>query len=194
MQRTVFILTFVLCLVFADQAQAQRCLPGMQGIQITSGMVDGFRSSENEDNTGFYLGLAMTAYAKNSNKWVYGAEYLKRNYPYKNGHIPVRQLTGEGGYYYNFLTDGSKILFFSLGFSALAGYETVNKSEKLLYDGSTLLNKDKFLFGGAITLEMEAYLSDRVVLLLTTRERVLWGTTTGHFHSQFGIGLKFIIN
>jgi hypothetical protein len=43
-------------------------------------------------------------------------------------------------------------------------------------------------------LEMETYLSDRIVLLLTARERVLWGTSTGHSHTQFGLGLKFIIN
>lgn len=91
-------------------------------------------------------------------------------------------------------TDPNKIFLFSLGGSALAGYETVNWGEKILYDGSTLRNKDRFVYGGAITLEMETYLTDRIVLLLTARERILWGTTTGHFHTQFGLGMKFIIN
>ncbi|MDD4264723.1 MAG: conjugal transfer protein TraO, partial [Firmicutes bacterium] len=57
-----------------------------------------------------------------------------------------------------------------------------------------LRNQDRFIYGGAITLEMECYLSDRVIFLLTARERVLWGTTTGQFHTQFGAGVKFIIN
>lgn len=65
--------------------------------------------------------------------------------------------------------------------------------EKTLFDGTTLRNDDAFIYGGAITLEMETYLSDRVVLLLTGRERILWGTSTGHFLTQFGLGLKFII-
>ena len=26
------------------------------------------------------------------------------------------------------------------------------------------------------------------------RERCLWGNSTGHFHTQFGVGVKFIIN
>jgi hypothetical protein len=43
-------------------------------------------------------------------------------------------------------------------------------------------------------LELETYLTDRLVLLLTGRERFLWGTSTGHFHTQFGIGLKYMIN
>ncbi|MBM0145641.1 conjugal transfer protein TraO, partial [Segatella copri] len=26
------------------------------------------------------------------------------------------------------------------------------------------------------------------------KERLVWGNSTGHFHTQFGIGMKFIIN
>lgn len=46
----------------------------------------------------------------------------------------------------------------------------------------------------AVTLEVDAYLTDRIILSLTGRERILWGTTTGHFHAQFGMGVKFIIH
>ena len=35
---------------------------------------------------------------------------------------------------------------------------------KLLFDGSTLRNKDGFLYGGAVTYQPETYLTDRVVL------------------------------
>jgi hypothetical protein len=194
MKKVMFFIAVAFCLVGGGKAHAQRALPRMKGLQVSGGMVDGFHSSENLDKTGYYMGIAMTTHTRNANKWMFGAEYLNRNYPYKGGHIPVAQFTGEGGYYYNFLMDDSKTLFFSIGASTLAGYETVNKGEKLLYDGSTLQNKDKFLYGGAITLEMETYLSDWVILLLSGRERILWGTTTGHFHTQFGIGLKFMIN
>ena len=85
-------------------------------------------------------------------------------------------------------------ILLSLGVSGLAGYETVNWGEKSLYDGSTLRDEDGFIGGGAMTLEMETYLTDKIVLLLTGRERVLWGNSTGHFHLQFGVGIKFIIN
>ena len=194
MKRTVFILTIVLCFAFSGGAYAQRCLPGMKGIQVTGGMVDGIYSSSNKNETGYYFGMAMATYTKNANKWVFGAEFLNRYYPYKNDRIPVTQFTAEGGYYLKFLSDPNKIVLFSLGGSALAGYETSNWGEKILFDGSTLRNKDRFLYGGAITLEMETYLADRVVLLLTARERILFGGTTGKFHTQFGLGLKFIIN
>lgn len=194
MKRLYLILTIVLCLVFTDQVHAQRSLPGMRGIQLTGGMADGIYSSKNDNEAGYYFGVAMATYAKNGNKWVFGAEYLERYYSYREKRLPIAQFTAEGGYYYNFLTDPSKTVFLSLGGSALAGYETSNWGEKTLYDGSTLQHKDAFIYGGAITLEIETYLTDRVVLLVTGRERILWGNSTGHFHTQFGIGLKFIIN
>ena len=194
MRKLSIIVTFVLCLVFTDQLHAQRCLPGMQGIQVTGGMVDGFHLSDKKNELGYYFGMSMATYAQHANKWVFGAEFLNKYYPYKEDRIPVNQFTAEGGYYLKFLSDRNKVVLFSLGGSALAGYETSNWGEKTLFDGSTLRNKDSFIYGGAIALEMETYLSDRVVFLLTARERVLWGTSTGHFHTQFGVGLKFIIN
>jgi len=194
MRTAVILIVTALCFVLADRAHAQRALPGMQGLQITGGMVDGIYSTNNNNESGYYFGAAMATYSKNANKWIFGAEYLRRNYAYESGIIPVEQFTGEGGFYYNFLSSRGKVVFFFIGASALAGYETVNRGEKLLNDGATLQNDDGFVYGGAITLEIESYLTDRIVLLLTGRERMLQGTTTGNFHAQFGIGLKFIIN
>lgn len=196
MKKTILIISLVFCMSLAliGQAHAQRQLPGMRGIQATGGMVDGFHSTDNRNELGYYFGLSMATYSKSGNKWVFGAEFLNKYYPYKEERIPVNQFTAEGGYYLNFLSDNSKTILFSVGGSALAGYETSNWGEKLLFDGSTLHNEDAFIYGGAVTLEVETYLSDRVVLLLTARERVLWGTTTGRFHSQFGLGVRFMIN
>lgn len=194
MKRVTIILTLALCFAFSGGAYAQRCLPGMRGIQVTGGMVDGIYSSKTKNETGYYFGAAMTTYTKNANKWVFGAEFLNKYYPYKETRLPMAQFTAEGGYFLKILSDPSRTFLLSLGGSALAGYETSNWGEKTLYDGSTLRNKDAFIYGGAITLEIETYLSDRVVLLLTGRERIMWGNSTGHFHTQFGIGLKFIIN
>lgn len=194
MRAAVILIATALCFVLSNKAHAQRALPGMQGLQITGGMVDGIWSKDNNNESGYYFGIAMATYGKNANKWVFGAEYLRRNYAYESGSIPVEQFTGEGSFYYNFLSSPGKAVCFSIGASALAGYETVNRGEKLLDDGASLQNDDGFVYGGAFTLEMESYITDRVVLLLTGQERILQGTTTGHFHAQFGIGLKFIIN
>ena len=140
------------------------------------------------------IGAAYSVYTKNANRWVIGGEYLHKKYDYKDMRIPVEQFTAEGAYYLKFLSDRRKTFFLSLGLSALAGYETSNRSEKLLPDGSTLLDKDCFIYGGALTLELEAYLTDRVALLLNARERALFGSDIGKFHSQVSLGVKFIIN
>ena len=184
----------VMAIAIATASQAQRQLPGMRGLEARSGMVDGIYTSANDNEAGYYFGAALSSYAKGGNKWVFGAEFMERYYPYREIRIPVSQFTTEGGYYFKFLSDPSKTVLFYLGGSALAGYETANWGEKVLYDGSTLLHKDSFVYGGAVTLEMETYITDRIVLLLTGRQRILWGNSTGHFHTQFGAGVKFIIN
>ena len=184
MKRFLFIgILFVLCLHF-NQAHAQRYLPGMKGLQVTAGMADGVHWNDNTDFA-YHIGAAYSVYTKNANRWVIGGEYLHKKYDYTDMQIPVEQFTAEGGYYLKFLSDRRKTFFLSLGLSALAGYETSN---------STLLDKDCFIYGGALTLELEAYLTDRVALLLNARERALFGSDIGKFHTQVSVGLKFIIN
>ena len=193
MKRFLFIgILFALCLHF-NRTHAQRYLPGMKGLQVTAGMADGVHWNSNTDFA-YHIGAAYSVYTKNANRWVIGGEYLHKRYDYKDMQIPVEQFTAEGGYYLKFLSDRRKIFFLSAGLSALAGYETSNRSEKLLPDDSTLLDKDCFIYGGVLTLELEAYLTDRVALLLNARERMLFGSDIGKFHTQVGIGLKFIIN
>lgn len=183
---------FALCLT-SFQAHAQRYLPGMKGLQVTAGVTDGVHWNSDTDFA-YHIGAAYSVYTKNANRWVIGGEYLHKKYDYKDMQIPVEQFTAEGGYYLKFLSDRRKTFFLSLGLSALARYETSNRSEKLLPDGSTLLDKDCFIYGGVLTLELEAYLTDRVALLLNARERALFGSDIGKFHTQVSLGLKFIIN
>lgn len=191
MRKVLFFLTALV--VLTGQVNAQRCLPKMKGIQLTAGMTDGFYNRANRNETGYYFGTALSSYTKSGDKWVFGGEYLLKHYPYKNIRIPVAQFTAEGGYYWNFLSDAGKTLFLSIGGSTLAGYESVNRGEKLLFDGSTLTNDGAFVYGGTTTLELECYLTNSIVLLLNARERCLWGGSTGHFHAQFGAGIKFIL-
>ena len=178
--------------LFTGQAHAQRCLPKMQGIEVKANMADGFKLGDNDG--GYSLSAALSTYTKGGNKWVFGGEYLLKNQPYKEKKIPVAQFTAEGGYYFKILSDARKTVFVYTGASALAGYETVNWGDKVLHDGAMLHDKDSFIYGGALTLDVEFYVADRVALLANLRERCLWGNSTRHFHTQFGLGVKFIIN
>lgn len=190
----MFFLFVVSLALFAGQAHAQRCLPKMKGIRLTAGMADGFYAKSASNNTGYTFGASLATYTKGGHQWMLGAEYLRRYHPYRERRIPVEQFTGEGGFFCNLLSDGSKTFFLSAGISALAGYETVNGGKKLLFDGSTIRNKDGFIYGGAITLQAETYLSDHLVLLLYGRERCLWGGSTERFHTQYGVGLKIMLD
>jgi hypothetical protein len=76
----------------------------------------------------------------------------------------------------------------------MAGYETVNWNDKVLFDGATIDNGDAFLYGGALTLELETYLTNKFVLLANVRERLLVGSSVGNLNTQVGIGIKIIIN
>lgn len=178
--------------LFTGQAHAQRCLPKMQGIEVRANMADGFKLGGNDG--GYSLGAALSTYTKGGNKWGVGGEYLLKNKPYKEKKIPVAQFTAEGGYYFKILSDARKTVFLYAGASALAGYEMVNWGDKVLHDGAMLHDKDSFIYGGALTLDVEFYVADCVALLANLRERCLWGNSTGHFHTQFGLGVKFIIN
>ena len=190
MKKYLFLFVAVVSLALSPgQAYAQRYLPKMMGVEIRGGFVNGSKSPLN-----YYTGIAMSGYTKKANRWVVGAEYLLKNYDYRGTSVPRAQFTAEGGCYLKFLSDPTKTFFFSIGGSALAGYETVNWGDKMLYDGSTLLAKDAFIYGGAITLELESYITDRIVLLANVRERVLWGGSLGKFSTLFGLGVKFIIN
>lgn len=193
MKRFVLLLVASLALC-VGQADAQRCLPKMRGIELRGGMADGFYSHSNRADAGYYFGATLATYTKGGDKWVFGGEYLQRYNPYKERRIPTAQFTAEGGFYYNFLSDARKIFFVYIGGSALAGYETVNWGDKVLFDGSRLASRDAFIYGGALSLEVEAYLADRIALTVNLRERCLWGGSTGRFRTQFGVGLKFIIN
>lgn len=189
----IITLVFALSLFVIEQAYAQRYLPGQKGIQITGGCVDGFKL-RNEDGQAFFGGLALSSYTKNGNRWVFGAEYLQKKHAYKDILIPASQITAEGGYYFKFLSDLSKTVFFSIGASAMTGYETINWGKELLFDGATILSKDNFLYGGAVSFEIETYLSDRLVLLVNARERILLGSDISKFHTQVGIGINIVIN
>jgi hypothetical protein len=176
-----------------NSVHAQRYLPRQSGLQITGGMADGFHWNKKTDFA-YYFGMAVATYTKRGNRWVVGAEYFHKKYRYKDVKVPVEQYTAEAGYYLKCLSGRKKAFFLSVGLSGLVGYECSNKGKKLLYDGATLNNKDAFIYGGAATLEAEIFFCDRVIFLINVRKRLLFGSTIGKLHTQFGVGLKFILN
>ena len=61
----VLLLAAMLAL-FLGQAQAQRCLPCMKGVQLMADMVDGFYCGKDRNDTGFAFGLAVSTDRKST--------------------------------------------------------------------------------------------------------------------------------
>ena len=186
-----YLFLFAVCVSLAlssGQAYAQRYLPGMKGVELRGGFAGNLKSPVD-----WYTGFAVSGYTKRANHWVAGVEYLLKNYGYRETSVPRAQFTAEGGYYLKFLSDPAKIFFLSVGGSALVGYETLNWGERLLYDGARLHDSDAFIYGGALTLSADFYLSDRLALGAHIKERFVFGNDTGHFLTQFGVHVKLTI-
>lgn len=178
----------------AGKVSAQRYLPGQTGLELTLGGVDDFGRNVRHLRGNFQVGLALSRYNRNRSRWVFGADYVKKHYAYKETAVPKEQFTAEAGCLFPFLSDRGRNVFLSAGLSALAGYERVNRNGRLLYDGATLLHKGAFIYGFAPAFEMETYLTDRWAFLFNVRQRVFFGSSVGHFHTVVAVGLKYIID
>ena len=190
MKKAIMIIAAMLNL-FGGRAMAQRCLPGMSAVEIKADMADGFYTG-NSRNCGYSFGVFYSVYKGGANTWSFGGEYLQTYKPYgAKGRIPVAQFTGEVGYNLHLLSDYSQTFHLYGGVSALGGYETVNWGKHLLPDGSTIQAEDAFIYGGAVTLSADFYLSDHVALGAHIKERFVFGNDTGHFLFAYGLHLKY---
>lgn len=180
-----YIYTVMLVLMGFMVAQAQRMLPGQKGLEIGTGVL-----SNNKTGNDYYINLGMTKHGKKGNYQLWAAEYTHRYHCYKNILIPQETYTAEGGYSFLLLGDARKNVTLNAGITAVAGYETINRGESLLYDGAKLESNDHFIYGAGGRLTFETYLSDHFVLLLQGRTKVLWGTDLGRFRPSAGVGLR----
>lgn len=192
MKKYLFITMCAFLSLWTGEVSAQRYLPGQTGLQLTLGGVDDFGRNVRHLRGNFQAGLALSRYNRNRSRWVFGVDYVKKHYAYKETAVPKEQFTAEAGCLFPFLSDRNT--FLSAGLSALAGYERVNRNGRLLYDGATLLHKGTFIYGFAPAFEMEAYLTDRWAFLFNVRQRVFFGSSVGHFHTVVAAGLKYIID
>lgn len=74
----MMVLAVVLGLFSAEQVVAQRCLPGMQGVQLVGGISDSFFEHEHTLEDGYFAGLSLSRYLKVCNKWTIGVGYMNR--------------------------------------------------------------------------------------------------------------------
>lgn len=188
--KKIFIATIAMLSLFGGRAMAQRTLPCMKSVEVKANMVDGFYTGSSR-NSGYSFGVYYSIFKGNANTWSFGGEYLQTYKPYgEKGRIPVAQFTGEVSYNLHIVSDYSQTFHLYGGISALGGYETVNWGESVLSDGATLNADDAFIYGGAVTLAADFYLSDNFAIGVNLKERFIFGNDTGHFRFQYGISAK----
>ena len=184
-------LTCIVLFVGTIEGFAQRCLPKQWGIEINGGWSDGYPLIKNR-NLDYSLGLAFFRYSQNQNKWSAGVEYMEKTFCYKCNAVPVCQFLISGGYFTNILSNRVKSLFFNLGGMFLAGYESINWGVRSFCDGASLKDENKFVGGRCLGIELETYITNRFLVSLRAREKILINSVKT-FHFEYSIGIKFII-
>ena len=160
---------------------------------VQRGPCGGFLLRDKYGAWSFHADLSVIRYVRKTRYWEFGVGYLRKDYPYREVTIPKEQFTAGAGYFVPIVRDRRDNFMVMTGVSGLLGYETVNRGEKRLYDGATLVSGNGFVYGGEIALRGEAYLCDRVALLLTLKERIMGGSSVSCFHTLLGVGLRIMI-
>ena len=171
-------------------AQAQRLIPKQKGIEVMGSLpiVKGEKLFV-KDNFG--LGLSLTRYLKRENYAFMGMEYEQQNMPYQDYNVKLKDALLHLGYMHPILSDNGKNVLLYGGVSALGGYEELNEDKQFLPDGAKLLDRSRFVYGGALHLSVECFLTDNVLLLLKGQGRVLLGTDVHRFRPALSAGFKF---
>lgn len=183
-------LLLVCIIAIASNSYAQRLIPGQRGLQLSVGLP--ITESNMFEKGNFTAEVAMTINHGRANHMLFGIEYSKKHYNYSDMNIPSETTIFEGGYMLNLLSDARKTVLLNTGVTAVIGYETVNRNKKLLSDGSTLLTRDRFIYGGAYHLVLDIYASNSVVLFMKGKCNVLWGSDTEMFRPSLQTGVRII--
>ena len=139
----------------------------------------------------FGIGVLLSRYLGREKHTFVMAKYEQQNMPYRSYNVKLKDALLQVGYMHPVLSDRGKNMFLYGGISALGGYEQLNEDKKLLPDGATLLDRSRFVYGGAVHGSVEVFLTDRVLFLVKAQGRFLFGTDVHHFRPAVSAGLRF---
>ena len=187
-------ITVIVCvtvaMLFSLPSYAQRLIPKQRGIEVL-GSVTLIKGEKLFTGDNFGVGMSLTRYLKRENYAFVLAEYEQQNMPYRSYNVKLKDVLLQVGYMHPVLSDRGKNVFLYGGISALGGYEQLNKDKKLLPDGVTLLDRSRFVYGGAVHGSVEVFLTDRILFLVKAQGRFLFGTDVHRFRPVVSAGLRF---
>ena len=137
------------------------------------------------------MGASLTHYLGRENYTFVMAEYEQQNMPYRSYNVKLKDALLHFGYMHPVFSDRGKNVFLYGGISALGGYEQLNEDKKLLPDGAMLLDRSRFVYGGAVHGSVEVFLTDRVLFLVKAQGRLLFGSDVHRFRPAVSAGLRF---
>ena len=192
MKKNNIILTVCIAvtMTFSLPSQAQRLIPKQRGIEVV-GSVPLIKGEKLFTGDNFGVGISLTRYLKRENYTFVGVEYEQQNMPYRSYNVKLKDALLQMGYMHPVLSDNGKNVFFYGGISALGGYEELNENKKLLPDGATLLDRSRFVYGGAVHGSVEVFLTDKMLFVLKAQGRLLFGSDVHRFRPAVSAGLRF---
>ena len=187
-------ITMIACvtvaMLFSLPSNAQRLIPKQRGIEVL-GSIPLIKGEKLFTGDNFGIGISLTRYLKRENYTFVGVEYEQQNMPYRSYNVKLKDALLQVGYMHPVLSDRGKNVLLYGGISALGGYEQLNEDKKLLPDGATLLDRSRFVYGGAVHGSVEVFLTDRVLFLIKAQGRFLFGTDVHRFRPAVSAGLRF---
>ena len=177
-------------MTFSLPSQAQRLIPKQRGIEVV-GSVPLIKGEKLFKGDNFGVGISLPRYLKKENYTFVMAEYEQQNMPYRSYNVNLKDALLQVGYMHQILSDNGKNVFLYGGISALGGYEEINEDQKLLPDGATLLDRSRFVYGGAVHGSVEVFLTDRLLFLVKAQGRLLFGSDVHRFRPALSAGFRF---
>ena len=170
--------------------QAQRLVSSQKGLEASASIpiVKG-KSLFKQDDFGMILSLSH--YLKRGKYTFVSAGYEQQALSYRSYQVPLRDYLVQMGYAHPLLSDKGKNVFFYLGASAVAGYEDINKGEKLLPDGAKLLDGSRWVYGAGLHTSVELFLTDRIIVGGKAQLRYLFNSDVHRLRPTLSLGLRY---
>ena len=170
--------------------QAQRLVPSQKGLEVSASVpiVKGKSLFKPND---FGMTLSLSHYLKRGKYTFVSAGYEQQALSYRSYQVPLRDYLVQMGYAHPLLSDKGKNVFFYLGASAVAGYEDINKGEKLLPDGAKLLDGSRWVYGAGLHTSVELFLTDRIIVGGKAQLRYLFNSDVHRLRPTLSLGLRY---
>jgi len=186
MKRYILIVLLLVAGSSSTQLWAQRMAPGTIGVEV---VVAAYSDQQPADN--YAVNASLTISRRNGSYQLWGAGYSHRVTHYKENTVPFETYTLEGGYSFRLLSNAPKAISLNAALSGVGGYETVNRGTALFADGTKILNSEGLIYGLSGRVSLEAFLSDRFVLVLQGRAGYFWQTSGEALRPSAGAGLRY---